>query len=209
LKINIRDVLYWMDAVRQSDDRYRTLESFWKGQINSKIWLIDNLKHYFQRQPYDVIVCGGWNGVLATLMFNSELDIAKITSMDKDPVCESIANNMNKEYEMRNQFKAITSDMLNYKNYHKHNLIINTACEHMTEAQYSKWIGMLPKVTKIIIQSNDYFDHKEHVNCKKDLEEFKHTCGLDISFSAELQTEKYKRFMIMGQKNGHSHKTIQ
>lgn len=36
MKINIQDVLFWMDAIRDSDDRYRTLESFWKGQVNSK-----------------------------------------------------------------------------------------------------------------------------------------------------------------------------
>jgi trans-aconitate methyltransferase len=203
LRINIRDVLYWMDAIRQSDDRYRTLESFWKGQINSKVWLIDNLKHYFQRVPYDILICGGWNGVLATLMFNSELDILRITSLDKDPTCESIAKTMNKEYEIRSQFRAVTGDMLEYKNYNKHNLIINTACEHMNKEQYDKWLDQLPTNTRIIVQSNDYFDHKEHVNCQPDLETFKKTCGLRDSFAAELPTEKYKRFMIMGVKDGH------
>ena len=74
MKINIKDVLFWMDAIRQSDDRYRTLESFRKGQINSKVWLIDHLEKY-QNLPYNILVCGGWNGVLATLLFNSRLDI--------------------------------------------------------------------------------------------------------------------------------------
>jgi hypothetical protein len=50
-------------------------------------------------------------------------------------------------------------------------LIINTACEHMNKEQYAEWISFA-KQHKIIIQSNDYFDHKEHVNCKQDLEEF-------------------------------------
>ena len=201
MRINIRDVLYWMDAIRQSDDRYRTLESFWKGQINSKVWLIDNLKNYFQRVPYEILICGGWNGVMSTLLFNSELDIARVTSMDKDPTCESIANTMNKEYEIRSQFKAITMDMLEYRNYHKHNLIINTACEHMSKEEYAEWISLLPNNTKIIIQSNNYFDHKEHVNCKASLEAFEKDCGLTVKFSAELPTEKYKRFMIIGAKN--------
>jgi len=115
LKIDIKDVLYWMDAIRQSDDRYRTLESFWKGQINSKVWLIETLKQYFQRVPYNIVICGGWNGVLATLLFNSDLDILKITSVDKDPACESIAHTMNKDYEMRGQFTAITEKIIDYK----------------------------------------------------------------------------------------------
>ena len=141
--------------------------------------------------------------MLATLMFNSELDILRITSLDKDPTCESIAKTMNKEYEIRSQFRAVTGDMLEYKNYNKHNLIINTACEHMNKEQYDKWLDQLPTNTRIIVQSNDYFDHKEHVNCQPDLETFKKTCGLRDSFAAELPTEKYKRFMIMGVKDGH------
>jgi hypothetical protein len=203
MKIEIRDVLFWMDAIRQSDDRYRTLESFWKGQINSKIWLIDNLKRYLQSTPYDVLICGGWNGVLATLMFNSELDIASITSMDKDRACESIANTMNKEYEMQGRFRAITQDMLDYENYGRHNLIINTSCEHLSEEEYAKWASLLPLHTKIILQSNDYFDHDEHENCQNSIDKFKETCGIKISFAGELPTEKYRRFMIVGEKNGY------
>jgi len=177
------------------------LESFWKGQINSKVWLIDNLKHYFQRIPYDILICGGWNGVMSTLLFNSELDIARVTSMDKDPTCESIANTMNKEYEIRSQFKAITMDMLEYRNYHKHNLIINTSCEHLSKQEYDRWISLLPTNTKIILQSNDYAELDEHRNCPASLDDFEKTCGLSISFSGELATEKYTRFMIIGEKH--------
>ena len=44
-----------------------------KGQVNSKLWLIDNptLSHSF----YNILLCGGWNGVLATLLFNTDLNI--------------------------------------------------------------------------------------------------------------------------------------
>lgn len=193
-----------MDAIRQSDDKYRTLESFWKGQINSKVWLIDTLKQYFQRVPYNIVICGGWNGVMATLLFNSDLDILKITSVDKDPACEPIALTMNKEYEMRGQFTALTENIIDYKYYNKHNLIINTACEHMTPEEYTQWISKLPDNTQVILQSNDYFDNTEHVNCQKDLITFKQTCGLQVFSASELPTEKYKRFMIIGVKNGYS-----
>ena len=43
MKVDIEDVLFWMDAIRNSDDQYRTLESFWKGQVNSKVWLAKEL----------------------------------------------------------------------------------------------------------------------------------------------------------------------
>ena len=189
-----------MDAIRQSDDRYRTLESFWKGQINSKVWLIDHLEKYYQNLPYNILVCGGWNGVLATLLFNSNLDITRIVSMDIDQNCEEIAYTMNKDYEMQGRFKAITSDMLTYEDYGKHNLIINTVCEHMTTEQYNQWLDRLPTNKRIVLQSNDYFSHKEHVNCKQTLKEFQQDCNLNVDIAATMPTEKYNRFMIIGHK---------
>ena len=198
MKIEIKDVLFWMDAIRNSDDRYRTLESFWKGQINSKVWLIEHLERHYQNRPYNILLCGGWNGVLATLLFNSMMDITRIVSMDIDAKCEEIAYNMNKDYEMQGRFKAITSDMLAYEDYDKHNLIINTVCEHMTQEQYNEWLDKLPSNKRVIIQSNDYFSHKEHVNCKQTLEEFQKDCRLNVDIAATMPTEKYNRFMIIG-----------
>ena len=198
MKINIQDVLYWMDTIRQSDDKYRTLESFWKGQINSKVWLITHLQKFQQAMPYNILLCGGWNGVLSTLLFNSELDITRVVSMDIDSKCESIAYSMNKEYEIVGRFKAITSDMLLYKDYGKHNLIINTVCEHMTVDQYQQWLEILPSNKRIVLQSNDYFSHEEHVNCKQTLEEFQKDCNLNVDIAASMPTEKYNRFMIIG-----------
>ena len=198
MKINIQDVLYWMDTIRQSDDKYRTLESFWKGQINSKVWLIDHLQKFQQQMLYNILLCGGWNGVLSTLLFNSELDITRVVSMDIDSKCESIAYSMNKEYEMDGRFKAITSDMLLYNDYGKHNLIINTVCEHMTPDQYNEWLDKLPSNKRIVLQSNDYFSHEEHVNCKQTLEEFQKDCNLNVDIAGTMPTEKYNRFMIIG-----------
>ena len=198
MKIEIKDVLFWMDAIINSDDRYRTLESFWKGQINSKVWLIEHLERHYQNRPYNILLCGGWNGVLATLLFNSMMDITRIVSMDIDAKCEEIAYNMNKDYEMQGRFKAITSDMLAYEDYDKHNLIINTVCEHMTQEQYNEWIDKLPSNKRIVIQSNDYFSHKEHVNCKQTLEEFQKDCRIKVDMAATMPTEKYNRFMIIG-----------
>ena len=44
MKIDINDIKYWMDAIRNSEDKDRTLESFWGGQIKSKLWLIEALE---------------------------------------------------------------------------------------------------------------------------------------------------------------------
>ena len=81
--------------------------------------------------------------------------------MDIDAKCEEIAYNMNKDYEI-----AI-SDMLAYEDYDKHNLIINTVCEHMTQEQYNEWID------KDLKEKNCKKQRLfcEHVNCKQTLED--------------------------------------
>lgn len=201
LKINIQDVLFWMDAIRQSDDRYRTLESFWKGQINSKVWLIEQLKKLPRAHSMDILICGGWYGVMATLLFNSDLYVNKITSIDIDHKCKSIAHTMNKQYEISGKFNAITANMLSYKDYDRYDMIINTVCEHLTQEQYNEWLKLIPNDKIIVLQSNDYVI-PEHVNPMKDLNQFVAQSKLyPIVEPSELQTEKYKRFMIVGKKN--------
>ena len=43
MKIDIQDIKFWMDAIRNSEDKDRTLETFWGGQIQSKLWLINTI----------------------------------------------------------------------------------------------------------------------------------------------------------------------
>jgi hypothetical protein len=39
MQINLEHLHYWMQAIRQSPDPMRTLDSFWQGQMQSKEWL--------------------------------------------------------------------------------------------------------------------------------------------------------------------------
>lgn len=199
--VSIDDVLFWMDAIRNSRDRDRVLESFWKGQVGSKIWLIENLKKYVEYpRGYRVAIYGGWNGVLANLLFNSGIGMDFITSLDIDPDCEEVASTINKVHEMRGTFRAVTADMCEYT-VEDADIAINTSCEHITQEQYEKWLSNQPKGTLIILQSNNYKDLKEHVNCKDKLEEFENSCGLNIVWSGTLKLPKYDRYMIIGNKN--------
>jgi hypothetical protein len=200
-KVNIDDVLFWMDAIRNSTDRDRTLESFWKGQIRSKVWLIENLKkHVGSSEGYRVAIYGGWNGVLASLLFNSDIAITHVTSVDMDPNCEEIANTINKPHEMKGTFHAVTADMCEYA-VADAEIIINTSCEHITQEQYDQWLDMQPTGALIVLQSNDFFDCDEHIRCTTDLDEFVKISGINIMYKGEFQTPKYKRFMLIGRRN--------
>jgi hypothetical protein len=199
MKIDVQDVLFWMDAIRNSDDRYRTLESFWKGQVNSKVWLAENLVGFVPVRPLNIVIYGGWNGVLASILFNSNIAVEHVTSVDIDPVCEDIANTVNKRYEMQGKFEAVTHDMCKYVT--GADVVINTSCEHITQEQYDQWLDNQPDNAVIVLQSNNYFKHEEHVRCSKDLDNFTKISNIKPYLRRVLETPKYDRYMLIGKKN--------
>ena len=198
MKIDIQDVLFWMDAIRNSDDKYRTLESFWKGQVNSKVWLAENLLEFVPVRPLNIVIHGGWNGVLASILFNSNIAVQRITSVDIDPVCEDIANTVNRRYLDDNKFSAVTADMCEHTS--DADVVINTSCEHITQEQYNKWLSNQPNNATIVLQSNNYFELDEHIRCSSSVDDFIKMSNIQVFYKGELQTPKYNRYMIIGKK---------
>jgi len=198
MKVDIQDVLFWMDAIRDSDDTYRTLESFWKGQVNSKVWLAENLLEFVPVRPLNIVIHGGWNGVLASILFNSNIAVQRITSVDIDPVCEDIANTVNRRYLDDNKFSAVTADMCEHTS--DADVVINTSCEHITQEQYNKWLSNQPNNATIVLQSNNYFELDEHIRCSSSVDDFIKMSNIQVLYKGELETPKYSRYMIIGKK---------
>jgi hypothetical protein len=199
MKVDIQDVLFWMDAIRNSDDQYRTLESFWKGQINSKVWLAKELYSIIPKTKLnDIVIYGGWNGVLASILFNSRLPLNSITSVDIDPVCKDIACTVNRRYEIERKFNAVTADMCKYTQ--PADIVINTSCEHITQEQYEQWLSNQPDDALFVVQSNNYFELDEHIRCATDIDDFMRMSKIKPYWRGEFETPKYTRYMIIGKK---------
>jgi hypothetical protein len=194
MQIDTEHLHYWMQAIRQSEDPMRTMDAFWSGQLKSKEWLITNLRKNVKK-VVSIDIHGGWVGVLASMLFQSDIYVTKIRSIDIDPACESIANMMNKKEEMAGMFRAVTSDMCAIRS--DADVVINTSCEHITQDQYDLWLSGMPHNSLLVLQSNNY-DIPEHVRTAKDLEEFKTQCGITVLWSGELELPLYKRFMVIG-----------
>ena len=198
MQVDINHVLFWMDAIRNSEDRYRTLESFWKGQVQSKTWLIENIIPRVLSIPNNIVIHGGWNGVLASLLFQSGIQVNKIVSIDIDPACEEIARTMNKIEEMEGRFKAVTCNMADYEYEFYPDIVINTSCEHITQETYETWLRKIPSNSLKVLQSNNYFDLPEHIRCAENLKEFKSQSKIKALTAAKLELPKYNRFMLIG-----------
>lgn len=187
------------------------VDAFSLGQLKSKLWLIDHLPDNLGL----VFICAGWYGTLASLMFNRARNkFDKIRSFDIDPTCAPIADNFNRSYVIDGwQFKASTMDILNmsyptsYTTYRANNTsvdlietpdtIINTSCEHIHN--FSAWYNKIPQGKVVILQSNDFIDVDEHVNCYQNVDHFDNSITMSKTlFVGELPLQKYTRFMKIG-----------
>lgn len=200
MQIDLEHFHHWMRAVRQSSDPMRTMDAFWRGQMRSKEWLIEELqKHKHQVKQWPTIdIHGGWVGVLSSMLFQSDLYINSIRSVDIDPECQEIASTMNQLELEAGKFVAITADMCTVRS--DADIVINTSFEHISQDDYDLWLSGLRQDSLIILQSNNY-DIPEHVRIAQSLEEFKVQSGLEkIFYAGELELPMYKRFMIIGKK---------
>lgn len=196
MQIDTEHLHHWFQAIRKSPDPMRTMDAFWRGQMSSKEWLIKELRNQVDRYV-TVDIHGGWVGVLASMLFQSDIPVSKIRSVDIDPSCEPIAIEMNKLEEMVQRFSAITADMCLIDS--TADVIINTSCEHISQDQYDQWLNKMPSKSLFVLQSNNY-NISEHIRIAKDLKEFEKQCHVNILWSGELDLPLYKRFMIIGKK---------
>lgn len=189
-------------------------DAFSIGQIKSKSWLVEELLK-LDISLGTVYLCAGWYATLAHMMFNSKLTIDKIRSFDIDSSCANIAETVNREQVIKDwRFKASTLDIqeLGYDNFtytttrkdgselsltDSADTIINTSCEHITD--FDKWYGNIPQGKIVILQTNNFVEVNEHVNCSLSLSGFaKITIMTNVLYAGELKLDKYTRFMRIG-----------
>jgi hypothetical protein len=75
--------------------------------------------------------------------------------------------------------------------------IINTSCEHIEN--FNEWYSKYPNGKIVVLQSNNFFEIKEHINCSSSLEEFANQTPMShVYYDGELFLDKYTRYMRIG-----------
>lgn len=192
-------------------------DCFARGQLESKLWLVRELQQC--NIPLGtVFICAGWYATIATMLFESDMEIDKIRSFDIDTTCAEIAEVFNKPWVVDGwKFKAAYKDIHDidftgktpysvYKSNGEEQLlcdspdtVINTSCEHIEN--FEEWYANIPDGKLVILQSNNFYEVDEHVNCVADVDEFIDTAPMTtVLYSGELELPKYTRFMIIGYK---------
>ena len=186
------------------------------GQLKSKRWLVDELEK-IDLPLGTIFLCAGWYATLASMLFASKCSVTKIRSFDIDDNCATIAETVNRNNTKNEwRFKASTADIHNieYTDYtyktkrfdgtvceitDTAETVINTSCEHIVD--FNKWYSKIPNQTIVVLQSNNYFEIDDHINCSKNILEFaEQTPMTDCLYSGVLELPKYTRFMRIGVK---------
>jgi len=164
------------------------------NQIKNKLWLIEKLKPYLDIYTTPKItIAAGWHGLLAHLLDDRD----NIKSFDIDDTCKQTKLFDNVSYKTNDMVKQDPKES---------DILICTSCEHITDDNVMTWIKRKKQDSVVIIQSNNYFDVKDHVNCKKSLNHFKldilnkaerKKINIQVIDSFELKMPKYTRFMLI------------
>lgn len=200
------------------EDKALLNDHFSRGQIESKLWMVDKLKEMFPDKNLGTIAhYGGWYATVAQHLFQY-YNIKNYWNLEKDTFCLNISEDFNRQQRNNNwQFKSIGIDVndiywrdddffrckatnIEGKKIEvdiRPNLIINTSCEHMD----NEWHRRIPDGIPIVLQTNDYFSNEQHVNCCENLQAAIDKYPMSETFyTGEITTANYKRFMIIGKK---------
>ena len=181
------------------------LNCFNKNQYKCKKWLVDclnNYEYHFKnktKDSIDIAVLGGWYGLTAKLLKNyfAVKQIRNIYSYDFDPYTKKLGR------MFFNDIEFVEMDIKDLEIAEKSfSIIINTSCEHMEQEIINQTIAKAPKETLFVLQSNNYIEIDEHINCSASLQDFadKFKDNLKSVKMYELDMEKYTRFMLIGAK---------
>ena len=203
---------YWSGENGEAADMPDINDFLSRGQVKSKLWMIEELKKVIDGSIGNVVFYGGWYNFLAHMLYEN-FDVNKILSLDLNETVVSPSKRLYTKEFKEGRFVPVVVDVNNVSWNNNNikmyipedntqisenvNIVINTSCEHMDNA----WFNDLPKGTFVVLQTNDYFSNPQHSNCCENLEDAKSKYPMtDFLYAGELDTHLYNRFMLIGVK---------
>jgi hypothetical protein len=204
----------WKNALSQtsSSEPYllkRMLDSMNQSQLESKLWIIQELIK-LEIKPKRVAILAGWYAqYIAPLLYDNFESLQFVENYEIDEDVKRLSYKFNKRLKEDKKY-LITILNVMFSRIHASwhdgkkleiDTIINCACEHM----YPMWkFRELNKPVLrnpiYVLQSSDDDQHSDHINCVNSEEELIDQAGIkDVMYSgAKLLSNKSTRFMVIG-----------
>lgn len=201
---------------RMEKDSVALQDAFSRGQVNSKIWLAQELSKI--KNNFEMIhVHAGWYGQIRYYLDAANISYDKMRIFDIDfnalEVSDKIFNNDKiKDFKIKSAIVDITDPSWLYRTGCEYNvtsstkektvpdLVINTSAEHFDEDWYTKFsIRTQSSDPLFVIQSNNLFGVEEHINCVHSIDEMLIKFSMSrVEYAGEKELFGYKRFMLIG-----------
>ena len=162
-----------------------------------RIYLVLSDNVQFLKLNIDVI--GSWFGFPLIEMLNGLFKIKQIDLYDLDSMCHQVTAQYVNHFDY--DFRIVQfGDAFQKKDWRRRNVVINTSSEHMAnmidlKTHYKDY----PTTPILVIQSNNYFEIDEHINCVKNEDELIEKNKINhVYFSGVQKLPLYDRFMVIG-----------
>jgi hypothetical protein len=169
-------------------------------QLQSKLWLLDQLFTQLRSDNLAIQVLGGWCGVLPWLAkLSGRGPRAEWTSIDIDPGACSLGKKVFGGSVSHMSFLCEDIYALDYRALAggRDSIVVNTICEHL--ADFPRWRSMLPGGTMAVLQSNNYRCCRDHINCVDSVGELAAAANLSrVLFQGSLAMSLFTRYMVIG-----------
>ena len=191
------DFELFKNIMRESRNNPDLLDSYSPNQFKSKELLINHIESLnILNNESDITILGSWYGSILIPAFKR---VKRITVIDIDETVLGISKN--RLFNHYGNLDFITSDVFSENRFGRimnSNLIINTSCEHMKPMKELE--ALHNSKSYFAFQSNNMFDIPTHINCVKDIKQFKQQLpkNAKVLVEDEISDERGTRFMLIG-----------
>jgi hypothetical protein len=204
----------WKQAVVDVERYYphqmkRTLDASIPSQLESKLWVVDELKKIedrFDLQP-NIALIGGWFANYLTPLLIDNLNACKVVNHEIDNDAKDISYKYNKRYKDTGQYQCLIKDAMMKELDEIFDIVINTSCEHMFPMK--RFVEMNKQTLPFdgeqnsplyVLQSTNDDQYDDHVNCVSSPEELAEQADIVPEYMGSLTLSSgMERFMVIGQ----------
>ena len=197
----------WKNALSSSEPYLlkRVLDSMNQSQLESKLWIIQELIK-LEIKPKRVAILAGWySQYIIPLLIEHGVEFIYNFEIDRD--AKDISYKFNKRYKDQEKYECHITDIMfkkiegKEKNYGAFDVLINTSCEHMFPMRRFRELNKKLSGNPIyVLQSTNEDKYEDHINCVSGPEELAEQAELtNVVYSGtKVLDNGMNRFMVIG-----------
>ena len=197
----------WKNALSTSEPYLlkRVLDSMNQSQLESKLWIIQELIK-LEIKPKRVAILAGWySQYIIPLLIEHGVEFIYNFEIDRD--AKDISYKFNKRYKDQEKYECHITDIMfkeiwrKEENYGAFDVLINTSCEHMFPMRRFRELNKNLSGNPIyVLQSTNEDKYEDHINCVSGPEELAEQAELiNVVYSGtKVLDNGMKRFMVIG-----------